>query len=135
MMITTVKYDESTPSAYNLVFVDVPPRKPMEISAIVITGSVDVVSFFETRELLESLHRKIDTLSAKIDQLLDYLTEENVEDVTDEEAKNMILEYLHDKKHCYPSDIAIDLDLDYEQVRRILEQLEDEGVVGPRDRQ
>jgi len=81
-------------------------------------------------------------VEAKIDKALESLARietkltKNEEEplpreVPDEDARREILLHLKGKKVCYPSDIAYDLNLDYDQVSRILNQLAEEGVVGP----
>lgn len=49
--------------------------------------------------------------------------------IDDKEAKEEILFYLKGKHTCYISDIAYDLNIDYDQVGRILNSLMVNGIV------
>lgn len=58
---------------------------------------------------------------------------ELVQDVDDEIAREMIIQHLRGKGVTYPSDISDELNLDYDQVGRVLRQLEEEGVIEPHE--
>lgn len=55
----------------------------------------------------------------------------NVRNVSETTAKREILEYLDERERAYPSDIADDLELDYDLVRRVLRALKKSGETMP----
>ncbi len=52
------------------------------------------------------------------------------QDVSDEEIRRLIIYYISGHDIFYPSDIAYELNLDYDQVCRVLNLLKNEGVIG-----
>ncbi len=90
-----------------------------------------------TETKVDALTDSMDEVRSKLDSIIERLGEMSQEEpleMTDEQAREMILEYLKKTTTTYPSDIAYDLNLDYDQVGRILEALEREGIVGPHEK-
>ena len=97
-------------------------------------------------ELISVAHRtegKVDdnkTILEKIAEKLEVSMDGDTEqdemmclDVSDDEAREMIIQHLRGKGVTYPSDIAGELNLNYDQVGRVLRQLEEEGVIEPHE--
>ena len=69
------------------------------------------------------MHKKMIDSNPKQAEL-DYLN------VSDEEVRELIKDFISDRDIFYPSDIAYELNLDYDQVCSVLDLLKNEGVIG-----
>ena len=134
-----------TPSSFQ---VDI--MKPEELKFIDTTTMLMTVTY-DSHEMIQEmrvgqekmvtmLRRISDKLNVDSDDVLDPEATsddgnsgagELVQDVDDEIAREMIIQHLRGKGVTYPSDIADELNLDYDQVGRVLRQLEEEGVIEP----
>jgi len=139
--------------------IDVPPTpspfhvdimKPEELKFIDTTTMLTTVAY-DSHEMIQEMRvgqEKMVTMLRRISDKLDVDSDdvlgpeatsddgnsvdgELVQDVDDEIAREMIIQHLGGKRVTYPSDMADELNLDYDQVGRVLRQLEEEGVIEP----
>ena len=85
------------------------------------------VEFSELREEI----RTLTTAVRALEETIAGRNASEARDVSDEEAKSEVSALLMAREELYPSDIASELELPYDQVSRILDQLEADGAVAP----
>lgn len=83
----------------------------------------------------KEIERRISELALRVKELEAYVSAATVvvevRELPDAEAKRLIKEYFeqHHGETAYASDIALSLKLDYEQVTRLMTELENEGQI------